>query len=91
MKITDNNLNKNIFLKISGNNELLSKQCNCSANSENIFSNELSNSLKELSLIDDEKLRENAIVNGKQVLENWATPSNTQIDLIFSSMKQTVM
>lgn len=48
---------------------------------------ELCNALSNLSNMDNsEKLREDAITNGKAIIKNWKPPTTEQIDQIFTKM-----
>ena len=56
------------------------------------FSKELSGALGKLSELDNsEKLREDAIQNGKAIIKDWRPPSNEQIKTILINMSKELM
>lgn len=85
MKINNENSGKHL-LRAGGKVSILS---NSAFNSDLLSSCtlELCNSLNNLSGMDNsEKLREDAIANGKAIIKNWKPPTTEQIDQIFSKM-----
>jgi predicted ArsR family transcriptional regulator len=56
------------------------------------FTDTLKSAMRQLSELDDrDKLREDAISNGKAIIKNWQPPTNEQIDKIFMKMKNELM
>ena len=57
-----------------------------------LFNRELSGALGKLSELDNtEKLREDAIANGKAIIKNWTPPTDSQIDTILFRMKKELL
>ncbi|OGV54724.1 MAG: hypothetical protein A2X49_09635 [Lentisphaerae bacterium GWF2_52_8] len=81
---------KDLLLRLEGQSSLLSNQ-SASLDKKNIsaFAEELSSALSNLSGMENsEKLRQDAIANGKAIIKNWHPPTDEQIDKIFMSMRK---
>lgn len=53
------------------------------------YSTIIASALNQLSGLDNsEKLREDAIRNGKAIIDNWNPPTDDQLDKIFFKMKE---
>lgn len=84
MSTTINNINNNNF--IPPNEKLQEKPIVGGTGAA--FSNEITSALHQLSQLDNSsKLREDAISNGKAIIENWQPPTDEQIAQIFDKMK----
>lgn len=57
-------------------------------NEQRQFAEEISSALHQLSELDNSpKLREDAIQNGRAIIEHWQPPTNEQIRKIFANIK----
>jgi len=83
----DNQKGENYF-QIKGNSSFLTNKFGDKGQSAEVsFGEELSSALSSLSQLDNsDKLREDAIKNGKAIIENWQPPSDTQIDEIMQKL-----
>lgn len=85
MSTSINNINRNAFIAL---NDKTGKEKLPAELDGNTFSNEITSALNQLSQLDNSsKLREDAIRNGKAIIENWQPPTDEQIAKIFSKMK----
>ena len=56
------------------------------------FKMAISSALEQLSSMDNtEKLRADAILNGKAIIKNWRPPTDDQIDKIFMNMTRELL
>lgn len=56
------------------------------------FKMAFSSALEQLSSMDNtEKLRSDAILNGKAIIKNWHPPTDDQIDKIFMNMSRELL
>lgn len=56
------------------------------------FMSEFSTALNQLSSMDNtDKLRADAISNGKAIIKNWRPPTDEQIDKIFINMSRELL
>jgi hypothetical protein len=86
----DNSKQLDKTFAIKGNSTFLSKPGNNKSSSD--FANEVSLALDKLSKLDNsEKLRQDAIKNGKAIVENWKSPTDTQIDMIMKKMTSNLI
>lgn len=81
--------NNSQYFQIRGDSSFLSKNDNAlSRNKGASFGDELNSALSKLSQMENtDKLREDAILNGKAIIANWETPSDDQVDAILQKMK----
>ncbi|OPY85643.1 MAG: hypothetical protein A4E65_00088 [Syntrophorhabdus sp. PtaU1.Bin153] len=85
-----NKINANdLLVRLEGKSSLLAGQNSVPhPKSNSKFADELSSALTNLSSIENsEKLREDAIANGKAIIKNWQPPTDEQIDKIFLNMR----
>ena len=84
--------NKNVRIKLEGQTDLFSGLKALDSNEFSAIVNELSAALNNLSELENsEKLREDAIRNGKAIIKNWQPPTNEQIDKILFNMKEELL
>ncbi len=82
----DNNNHDKIAFQIRGNASFMSNKAGWKSTMP--FDKEMSSALKSLSEMDNsELLRENAIKNGKAIIDNWQMPQDSQIDEILRKMQ----
>ena len=79
-----------LYVRVDGSTEIFAKPEDASRPIEFIeLVDRLSQSLSELSVLDNsEKLRDDAIRNGKAIIKNWQPLSDEQIDKILFSMRE---
>lgn len=52
----------------------------------------VASALSELSELDNsEKLRDDAIMNGKAIIANWREPTDDEINKIFQNLKRDIL
>ena len=82
---------KRLYVKVDSSTEIFSRPEDTSSRPIEFIElvNKLSQSLSELSALDNsEKLREDAIRNGKAIIKNWQPLSDEQIDRILFNMRE---
>ena len=78
------------ILRFERPDSVQSSKTNGAGSSE--FADTLKSAMRQLSELDErDKLREDAISNGKAIIKNWQPPTNEQIDKIFMKMKNELM
>jgi glutaredoxin-related protein len=83
--------NDDIIFRLNGESSILGRKGEIESPEEG-FSSELTSALNELSKQNySDKLREDAISNGKAIIKNWTPPTNDQIDKIFMNMKKELL
>lgn len=89
--------NKKIKTSLVGIDEgtsLLSSKCRRISfeNSKAEARNSLRNAISKLSELEDcNRLREDAVLNGKAIINNWQPPSEQEIDKIILNMKKRLL
>lgn len=82
---------KKLYVKVDSSTEIFTRPEDTSSRPIEFIElvNKLSQSLSELSALDNsEKLREDAIRNGKAIIKNWQPLSDEQIDRILFNMRE---
>lgn len=82
-----------IHLKVDGETTLFSGLANrIGPEDRSALLNEVSAALNQLSELENsEKLRNDAIQNGKAIIKNWQPPTTEQIEKILFNMKEELL
>ncbi len=81
------------LVRIDEGTSLLSSKCRrISFEPKESPRNSLRNAISKLSELEDcNRLREDAVLNGKAIIENWQPPSDQEIDKIILNMKKRLL
>jgi hypothetical protein len=82
----------NLHLKVEGETTLFSGLSNNGPEGHSALLKEVSAALNHLSKLENsDKLRKDAIQNGKAIIKNWQPPTSEQIEKILFNMKEELL